>query len=96
MVEKINALCNAIDTINDLSHSQKRAEAVNELVDMLLAECKNMVETPEIVYGVPPLQAALEQLELLRKIEQCINGSKIKAPVSRPAETEPAFGHKQW
>ncbi len=96
MVEKVNALCKAIDTLNSLPGCENNDKATDELVALLLAECKQMVKTPEIAYGVPPLQVALEQLELLRKIEQGINGSGIKAPVSRPAETEPAFGHKQW
>lgn len=48
MVEKINALCRVIDTINDLPHSPKRVEIVNTLVDMLIAECKKMVNPPTV------------------------------------------------
>jgi hypothetical protein len=97
MVEKVNALCNAIDTLNSLTHTPARAANVNELAKLLLAECKQMVEPPTVerVYEAgnrieqgDPLLIVGDKVYSTRKSVQV-----VKAPVSRPAETEPAMGY---
>jgi hypothetical protein len=77
MVEKINALCRIIDTINDLPHSPKRVEIVNTLVDMLLAECKKMVNPPTV--AAPTTRSA--QAEDMW-------GGKYPHPIMRPYDKD--------
>jgi hypothetical protein len=43
MVEKVNALCKAIDTLNSLPLGPNTDARLAELSEMLLAECKQMV-----------------------------------------------------
>ncbi len=46
MVEKVKALCDAIDTLNSLPRGGNTDARLAELSEMLLAECKQMVATP--------------------------------------------------
>jgi len=54
MVEKVKALCKAIDTINSLPLGPNTSARLGELSEMLLAECKQMVEKP-VKQASPPV-----------------------------------------
>jgi hypothetical protein len=99
MVEKVNALCKAIDTINSLPKDENTDARLAELSEMLLAECKQMVNT----------DLRQKQSKLLNKIEAntrpkteqfvagndiepgdplLIVGDKVYSTAARPAKPE--------
>jgi hypothetical protein len=53
MVEKVKALCDAIDTLNSLPTDENTDARLAELSEMLLAECKQMVQKP-VKQALPP------------------------------------------
>ncbi len=56
MVEKVKALCDAIDTLNSLPTNEYTDARLAELSEMLLAECRNMTERPVKQVAPPVVQ----------------------------------------
>lgn len=82
MTEKVNALCKAIDTINHLPGCENNDKAVDELVALLLAECKYLCERPP----APSQAAKAKILESFGVIPL-----DVKAPTTRSAQAEDVY-----
>lgn len=85
MVEKVKALCDAIDTLNSLPDCENTAARLAELSEMLLAECKQMVEPP-VTQISPSAYVAGNDIETGDPL--VFIGDRVYATAARPAKPE--------
>ena len=87
MVEKVKALCDAIDTLNSLPGCENNDKTTDELVALLLAECKQMVEKP-VKQASPPVDERVYTAgnDIEPGDPLLIVGDKVYSTVARPAK----------
>ena len=93
MVEKVNALCKAIDTLSILHRDENTDARLAELSEMLLAECKQMITPPDIQVPQPYSERVYEAGNRIEPGDPLlIVGDKVYSTVKRPASPEPSEG----
>lgn len=86
MVEKVKALCDAIDTLNSLPLGPNTDARLAELSEMLLAECKQMVTPPAIQVPQPYSERVYTAGNDIEPGDPLlIVGDKVYSTAARPA-----------
>jgi hypothetical protein len=99
MVEKVKALCNAIDTLNSLPTNENTDARLAELSEMLLAECKQMVtplltsaEAVHVNKWKPKGQTHTAGNDIEEGDFVTIKDGKVFSTAARPTKPEPNEG----